>query len=226
MKTKTYKTSTLILTLLLTTLLQKTNQKCNHLCKQCHGQQCLECKRGHGLAEDQCYACLIEKCEDCSGDPKKCVSCKSYHFYQDQTKECKRCAFGCEECENEEICVKCGFIFKNVNNGKCRISILLLILIVVALIAPCVLVWSATYYFCLKAESKFDEDGKIIRGGASGKNNRNRFTGKMKEVDDGGILGKGKKIFSSFLFDYDKKKKEVGGVGGSGDKKLTKSALN
>ena len=99
-------------------------------------------------------------------------------------------------------------------------SFLLLILIIVSLIAPCVLVWSATYYLCLKAESKFDENGKVIRSNDKNRRDEKRFTGKVKATSS--ILKKGKKMFSSFLFDYDKKKKkdDKAQVG------LTKSALN
>lgn len=152
---------------------------CNHLCKECDRQECKICKKGHGVTEGACYACLIEKCEDCSGDPKKCVSCRSYHYYQDQLEKCMRCGFGCQECQNDSSCLKCGFIFKikNSNKMECRLSVFLLVMILMALIAPCGVVWTITYCLCLKTRPKFDENGNVVIPNI--RRVERRFTGKQ-----------------------------------------------
>lgn len=186
----------LILTItLLSTLPLKTTPLCNHLCKECEGEKCIVCKKGHGLTEGACYSCLIEKCEDCSGDPKKCVSCRSYHYYQDQLEECRRCGFGCKECQTEKSCEKCGFIFKkkNSNHGECRISAFLLIVILVALIAPCVFVWTLTYCICLKSRPKYDENGNVVIPNI--RRTEKRFTGRQEKLPF-------KKRIQNFLFVY------------------------
>lgn len=178
------KNSTLLLSIIAFMLLTPCLSNCNHLCKECDGNDCKICKKGHGLTEGACYSCLIEKCEDCSGDPKKCVSCRSYHYYQDQLEECKRCGFGCKECQSDRSCEKCGFIFKkkNSNKGECRISVFLVIMILIALIIPCVFVWTLTYCLCLKSRPpKFDENGNMIKPKMNTRRTEKRFTGKQEK---------------------------------------------
>lgn len=176
-------------------LWEESIQTCNHLCKVCKGQECEICKKGHGLTEGACYSCLIEKCEDCSGDPKKCVSCRSYHYYEDKVEECKRCGFGCKECHNSKSCEKCGFIFKikNSNKTECRISVFLLIAILIALIAPCIFIWTLTYCICLKSRPKYDENGNIVI--PPPRKSEKRFTGRQQKVPL-------KKKIENFLFIY------------------------
>jgi hypothetical protein len=125
------------------------------------------CKSGFGLADDNCYACLIQKCKDCDGHPKKCKKCKLYHYYDEQKELCSRCNFGCEQCMDTKVCIRCGLLFQmnktDKEVGKCSLSIIMSIGILIGLIIPCILVWGLTYYLCLRTKPlKYDDQGMPI----------------------------------------------------------------
>ena len=82
-------------------------------CSICIGSECVQCKAGYYLENENCKQCT-ENCSLCTS-LSKCTKCDD-GYYIDENGKCGACTIGCKTCKNSSTCQKCDNDFKLVGN--------------------------------------------------------------------------------------------------------------
>ena len=115
--------------------------------------KCEKCQYGYGIIENECKRCSIGDCKYCDGNAESCEICAIYHFrYELKEKRgfygCKKCGFGCMECDNQDKCLRCGQMFKfaEKNPDTCIANHKTLFIILLSIIIFLMLSISLAFY--------------------------------------------------------------------------------
>ena len=128
--------------------------QCPAHCMSCNKKKiCEKCQFGYGIIDNTCQRCTIGDCKYCDGNVDSCEICAIYHFRIELKEKrgfytCKKCGFGCVECDNQDKCIRCGQMFKmsEKNQDTCIANHKALFIILLSIIIFLMLSISLAFY--------------------------------------------------------------------------------